>query len=317
MKSIPILTTILFLVALATLQAKDAQAPDLSKMKHPLKPMLWKIEGKGLKKPSYLFGTIHVSDKRVTTLHPHAQKAFDEADTFYAEVDLSPAKQLTASKYFLRNDGKSLSDLLGDKLVKALDRELHAINPQFSSKAFELFHLWAIGAMLPLLEDQLQGKKALDMQLWDQATKTEKKTGAMETYKTQLGAMSKLPMKDQVALLDLSLQMMKKSRELKIPVYRDILDAYLSGDPQKIDDAMKADSVMGIQYDREMKERMLKLMLDGRNPGMAESITKALSTPTAGSCFFAAGVGHYVGEKNIIHMIKAAGYQVTLVRPIK
>jgi uncharacterized protein YbaP (TraB family) len=38
-------------------------------VKHPEKPLLWKIEGKGLEKPSYLFGTIHLGAEAVTTLH--------------------------------------------------------------------------------------------------------------------------------------------------------------------------------------------------------------------------------------------------------
>ena len=29
-------------------------------------PMLWEISGNGLKKPSWLFGTIHIGDPRIT-----------------------------------------------------------------------------------------------------------------------------------------------------------------------------------------------------------------------------------------------------------
>ena len=44
--------------------------------KHPEKPLLWKIEGNGLKKPGYLFGTIHLSNDVIGNLHPTAAKAF-------------------------------------------------------------------------------------------------------------------------------------------------------------------------------------------------------------------------------------------------
>lgn len=303
----------LWLAALTLAHSKDDQAPDLDALKHPVKPMLWKVEGKGLKKPSYLFGTIHVADERVVALHPKAQKAFDQADTFFAEVDLSPDKQLTATQYYLRKDGKSLSDVIGDDLVAALDRELRAINPQLSSKALDPMKIWTIAATLPLLKDQMLGKKALDLQLWNKAKKAGKQTGAMETYKTQLGAMNSLSMKDQVKMLDVGLQLMKKSRELKVSSYRDLQNAYLLGDLQQIDAAMRASSWMGVEADKGVVERTLKLMLDGRNPGMAKSIMKALSSSDVESGFFAAGVGHYVGENNITDLLKAAGYQVTLV----
>ena len=52
--------------------AQDAATPD--------KPLLWKIEGNPLEKPSYLFGTIHLTTPRIEKLHPAAQKAFDAAE---------------------------------------------------------------------------------------------------------------------------------------------------------------------------------------------------------------------------------------------
>ena len=38
-------------------------------VEHPAKPLLWKIEGKDLVQPSYLFGTIHIGSAAVVTLH--------------------------------------------------------------------------------------------------------------------------------------------------------------------------------------------------------------------------------------------------------
>ena len=40
-------------------------------------PYLWRIEGET---PSYLFGTIHLPDPRVTTFHPEVVKAIRGAD---------------------------------------------------------------------------------------------------------------------------------------------------------------------------------------------------------------------------------------------
>ncbi len=49
------------------------------------KGLLWKLEKAG-ERPSFLFGTMHMSDPRVTTLPPAAQKAFDAADTIVIET---------------------------------------------------------------------------------------------------------------------------------------------------------------------------------------------------------------------------------------
>ena len=101
-------------------QSKEKQAIDASTLKHPVKPALWKIEGKGLEKPSYLFGSIHLGDPRVTTLHPDAEKAFVASDHFYAEIDLDPAKQMAIAPKLMRKDGKTLSESIGPDLTGKL-----------------------------------------------------------------------------------------------------------------------------------------------------------------------------------------------------
>ncbi|HEY1022999.1 MAG TPA: TraB/GumN family protein, partial [Flavisolibacter sp.] len=54
--------------------AAASQSPKLKAEKYP--SLLWEISGKGLKKPSYLFGTMHVSNKMV----------FHLSDSFYLGI---------------------------------------------------------------------------------------------------------------------------------------------------------------------------------------------------------------------------------------
>ncbi len=99
--------------------------------------MLWKIAGKGLKTPSYLFGTIHLADTRITTLHPQAQKAYDQAAAVFTEVDLSIEAQLGAMKGLMREDEKSIQEVIGKDLTAALNTELKAINPELDAAPFD------------------------------------------------------------------------------------------------------------------------------------------------------------------------------------
>ncbi len=80
-------------------KADEKPAPKSSEKKKadeksPLKiekPFLWKVEKAestdSAAKVSWLFGTIHVPDEEVTTLHPAAQAAFDQASAAYFEID--------------------------------------------------------------------------------------------------------------------------------------------------------------------------------------------------------------------------------------
>jgi uncharacterized protein YbaP (TraB family) len=314
MKNRLFLPLFLFLFGMCGAQAKDEKALNLADLKHPVKPMLWKIEGKGLKKPSYLFGTIHLPDKRVTQLHPTAQKAFDAADTLYTEIDLSPANQLGMAKFFMRKDGKTLEEELGKSLLTELNRELAIVNPMLNAKGLNQFKTWAVAMTVPFLQDQLLGKVALDSQLWARATKADKKTGALEKPEDQVGPMDLFTAGEQKELLSVTLKVMKKSRELKVQPYQELIDAYLMGDIQVAAEIMKKNSSMGVKMSDALMAKFMKNLLHVRNRGMADTIINDLKSPERGSCFFAAGTGHYVGEKNVGEMLKAAGYQITLLQ---
>jgi len=295
------------------LQAKEVAKIDLKEIKHPVKPVLWKIEGKGLKKPSYLFGTIHLSDPRVTTLHPLAQQAFDQADAVYTEIDLSPANQVAVLPFYMRKGDKTLEGIIGAEMVAALDTELKAISPALNVKPFERMNVWAITFMLPQLKSQMKGNKPLDMQLWERAVKAGKKKGALETLQGQLGRCDKLTMEEQKELLDVTLRMTKLAREKGVNPYQSILDGYLLGNCAALEKEMSKTSHMGIKVNPETNEKFLQLLLHDRNKGMAETIEKALSADREGSYFFAAGALHYIGDKSVNSLLTKAGYKVTPV----
>lgn len=51
--------------------------------------LLWRISGKGLTKPSYLYGTIHLTDKKVFFLGDSVYSAIERSEGFAAELDLN------------------------------------------------------------------------------------------------------------------------------------------------------------------------------------------------------------------------------------
>jgi uncharacterized protein YbaP (TraB family) len=195
-----------------------------------------------------------------------------------------------------------------------LNRELAIVNPMLNAKGLNQFKTWAVAMTVPFLQDQLLGKVALDSQLWARATKADKKTGALEKPEDQVGPMDLFTAGEQKELLSVTLKVMKKSRELKVQPYQELIDAYLMGDIQVAAEIMKKNSSMGVKMSDALMAKFMKNLLHVRNRGMADTIINDLKSPERGSCFFAAGTGHYVGEKNVGEMLKAAGYQITLLQ---
>ena len=75
-----ILTLFLFLFS----QLIIAQSPTNSDKKNY--SLLWEISGNGLEKPSYLFGTMHLRDKRVFEFPDSLPIYFEQTDAFAMEV---------------------------------------------------------------------------------------------------------------------------------------------------------------------------------------------------------------------------------------
>lgn len=281
---------------------------------HPVKPLLWKVEGKELEKPAWLFGTIHLGKGPLGKLHPAAGKALDAADCVYTEVSMDPASQLGLAKHFIRNDGQRLDDAIGEELSKQLDEELKTINPQLNAKPFQAFKTWAVGVTVPMLKMQISGDEALDSILWKRASAAGKTMGALEKPEDQFGIFDALKEEEQIVLLAEGLRMQKEARVGGEDPIERLVEAYISGDAEKVEAEMERNfTEMAKGEHQELGERLLKQLLDDRNFTMTDVILEKLKTEPTKSHFFAVGAGHYVGKNNIGDLLKKKGYQVTRI----
>lgn len=301
------------LLAVATLPlAATAQpAPE-----HPLKPLLWKVEGGDLKAPSWLFGTIHLGTKEVTTLHPAAAKALAASEIVYTEIPMDPATQMGMAIHLMRKDGSTLSDSIGPELKKLLAAELKAINPQLSPEMLDTLKTWAIAVTVPMLKDQMAGNVALDALLWQQAGAAGKTTRALETAVDQIRIFDQLNEQEQIALLKETLTYQGERRAEDQDPIQELVDAYVAGDPKAIEELTTAQfEDMAKGDNKELGAKLKKQVFDDRNVSMATTILGHLKAEPATVHFFAVGVGHYIGSGNIGEHLRKKGYIVTLFQP--
>ncbi|MEJ2359868.1 MAG: TraB/GumN family protein [Gammaproteobacteria bacterium] len=74
--------------------------------------VLWKISKPGIAS-SYLFGTIHSDDARVTRLPPAVALAFANSQSFTGELDMSANSMTQTEKALLLPSGQTLKDIVG------------------------------------------------------------------------------------------------------------------------------------------------------------------------------------------------------------
>lgn len=279
---------------------------------HPEKALLWKIEGKGLEKPSYLFGTIHITPPEIQELHPAAEKAFTASEVVHTEIPLDTKSQISLAPKLMRADGKKLADSLGPELSAALEAELKVINPQLSAAPFQPLKTWIVSMSLPILKYQIQGMKGLDSTLWERATVEIKKTSALESLDSQVSMLDGFSEAEQITMLSESIEQMKEDRQEKRDPVAELISAYQSGDPEKVQaEVEKSSHRMAAGKNKELGERLMKRVLFDRNVTLAASIEKALQADPGQTHFFAIGAAHYLGKQSVRDYLTEKGYQIT------
>ena len=82
------------------------------KKQHDSNTLLWQVSGKGISKPSYLFGTFHLLCKDDIHFSEQLKSALKSADVIYMELDMDdPTTMLSGLLYMNMKDGKKLKDL--------------------------------------------------------------------------------------------------------------------------------------------------------------------------------------------------------------
>jgi uncharacterized protein YbaP (TraB family) len=301
-----------FGIALLLVTGSLIQTSAAAEPAHPEKPLLWKIEGGNLKKPSYLFGTIHLSVAPVGNLHPAAEKAFAASEVIHTEIPLDTASQLAIVPMIMRKDGKTLGESIGAKTTGELVAELKQINPQLDATPFQSFKTWAVAMTVPMLKFQLKGEKGLDAKLWERATRQGKKTGALETADSQVKVFESFTEAEQVIYLSETLKQLREDRAAGKDSVADLIAAYASGDEKKvqatIDESMAR---IAAGEHKELGERFMKRLLTDRDVSMAATIDEKLRAEPEMIHFFAVGAGHYVGKPGIRGILTGKGYRIT------
>lgn len=276
--------------------------------------LLYRVEKDGLA-PSYVFGTMHMTDPRVINLPPKAQKAFDESATVVIETTevLDPAKAQMALmadpslSMFMGDD--RLSDYLDDEDRETLSQGLKQRGLQLA--LIDRMKPWLVSGMLALPACEMQRKQAgepfLDIKLAQDAQTLGKTLVGLETIAEQLGAMASLPMEFHVNGL---VEMVALGDRID-DITETMISLYVAGQPGMIMPALRTLSPENAgANDAEGYAAFEEALINTRNATMAERATPILAK---GSVFIAVGALHLPGENGLPKLLQDAGYTVTAV----
>ena len=100
-------------------------APAIAQKPDPRHSLLWRISGNGLERPSYLYGTMHVTDERAFDFSDSVLLKLQECETFAMEILLdSAARVLFREIHSVDSTAPDIRDWLDDDQEEKLDRQL-------------------------------------------------------------------------------------------------------------------------------------------------------------------------------------------------
>ena len=275
------------------------------------KGVLWRIEKDGIA-PSFLFGTMHLSDPRVVSLGEAAQAAFDASSTVVIETTevLDPSKMVAAMlanpELTMFTDETTLSSLLSDE-----DRAL--VEEALSERGIPLGSVqkmkpWMIASMVSLPACELARKAAgapvLDVGLAEKAKVDGKALEGLETIAEQLGAMASLPLDFHVRGLVDTLRLGDKVDD----VIETMIVLYLNGETGAFWPFFRAALPSEDGTGEAGFAAFEEAMVTARNRTMAERASPFLEK---GGAFVAVGALHLPGAEGLVELLRAEGYRVS------
>jgi hypothetical protein len=258
--------------------------------------LFWKITRTAVP-ASYVYGTMHLDDPRVTRLPPVANLAFAKSRILIAEVNLDKRGQEAYMRAGLLRPGQHLSKLMGPTLFA----QLEAIAARYGAGRKSLDH------MKPWLVTNLVGRPpphsgvVLDELLQQRAADLGKPVAYLETMEELVRQLDTMPLAMQIAIL-------RDTIEQHVAIangQKTALQAYLDQNLQ----ALMAVPDGSRQNDR-VAQQFEDRMLYARNRHMVRRLQHHLR---AGNAFVAVGALHLAGPEGLLAGLTQAGFKVERV----
>ncbi len=262
--------------------------------------LLWEITGDSIKSPCYVFGTMHIRDKRAFRFHDSLLIKLKSCQTFAGEIALDKSSIKEGASDFMVPPGKELKNLLTEAEYKKVKRFctknigpaallINKLKPIFIS-AFITESL--LESEMPMSLDEYLQEKSKDLGL------TVK---GLETVKEQMAVLDQLTLEEQAQMLVEQVDHIEEERK----EMQRMADVYAS---------QNLDSLYAFTQTPEMEGEFGDALIKNRNIIMANRLEKLMKSETV---FCAVGAAHLPGENGLLNLLKLKGYKIRAIVKIK
>lgn len=261
--------------------------------------MLWRVSGNGLKKPSYLFGTVHIYCQHDSLLKSSSiKRAVDSSNIVAMELNLNDYDVYVSIV-------KSASEPSSTDLRKLLDPYEYKVVDSASRRLLGA-PLENLSGMSPIsllgrfyMSEEISGcagPMPIDFTVATMARNAKKQSLGLETFEYQDSLLKTIPDSTQKKWLVSFCQDIPKARR----EFANMMKAYNAGHLEKLHQELLGSTM-------DMGTINQALLVD-RNLRWAAFLQENMK---GNSYFVAVGAGHLAGKEGLVALLTRAGYTVT------
>lgn len=263
---------------------------------------LWRVSRAGVP-DSYVLGTIHVADDRVSAIARPVADALAKSRSLAMEIVPGPVSGEDLDGLESLDDGARLESLIGPLAYGRVRVAL--LTRGLRSEAIERLKPWAAWLRIGGPPSDASDARSLDENLLLAARERRMVVWSLEAAEEQAAAFDTIPVDTQVALLLRALGHADRS----YPAGESAIDAWLRADLRALARWPTApgvgDPAMDIHY-----ARLIKHVIHDRTTLLHHRLFMPLRK---GRVFIAVGASHLHGDEGLLAMIARDGYRITRV----
>ncbi|MDB5246780.1 MAG: TraB/GumN family protein [Segetibacter sp.] len=256
------------------------------------KTLLWQVSGKGITKPSFLFGTIHLMCPDQMKMPDVVKEKFNTTGELFLEIDLDDPNMMKEMMLGMQmKDSSTLEKLIGNKYDS-----VNTIFQRTTGLPLKMLNTAKPFLLMSMVYPSLLGCTPVSWESVFQKMASDKglEIKGLERLQDQMEVFDKIPYKVQSEMLVkmmLNLDSSKKDFSQMLEVY-------------KKKDINELNILTAKEEDFDEYENIL---LNDRNHNWIPVIgEQAKKMPT----FFAFGAAHMGGEKGVISLLRKEGFTV-------
>jgi uncharacterized protein YbaP (TraB family) len=262
--------------------------------------LLFRVEKAGIA-PSYVFGTLHSSDPRVTALPDPVARAFAKARSFATESRLTLGEIAGFFEAAQFDDGRRLADFFDAATLAEIRVRLGGRAPERAT--FERLKPWAVMLLLAQAPaGAAGGAPTLDERLLAAARARKLAIVGLELPDEQVAAFDAIEPASQVALV----KHLLAHRDALAGEHEAVVAAWLERDLAALA-ALEASQRRRHPDAAPHLAELARHLVENRSVQMAHRLFLPLR---GGRVFVAVGALHLAGERSLLALLREQGYRI-------